>query len=70
MAETKPIRAGLHVVADVRCSCGGELRIERCGQGEWRWETFCDSCQSCDPNGWPTLRDAAQEAPGFFAKGA
>ena len=47
-------------------ACGGDLRIERCGSGLFRWESFCTKCQLCDNNGWPTLSEALQEVQAFF----
>jgi hypothetical protein len=30
------------------------------------WECYCEKCQDCDPNGWPTLADCVREAPAFW----
>lgn len=59
--------------------CGGQIYAERVALGrrllgprspdddrEFRWECYCDECQECDPNGWPTLNDCKAEAPGFW----
>ena len=67
MQVTK-IRNGLYRIDDVRCGCGGELRVERCGTiREFLWETFCRACKTCDPNGWPTLAIAAENAAENFS---
>ena len=61
------IQAGLYRIEGVTCSCGGELRVERCGRSkDFRWETFCAGCLTCDPNGWPTLRMCVAKAAGYF----
>ncbi len=57
--------------------CGGELHAERMGDNrrqnngggvdpEFRWETFCAKCKTCDPNGWSTLADCVREAAEYF----
>jgi len=43
-------------------TCGGTIQIEQCGSGEFRWESYCTTCQVCDTDGWPTLHAAAQAA--------
>lgn len=66
-AKAERIRAGLYSIRSVRCrDCGGELRVERCGsRGDFLWEIFCRQCGVCDPDGWPTLREAVLEANRF-----
>lgn len=65
------VRAGLYVLVGVLChSCGGEVRIERCGSGEFLWEAFCVECKACDSNGWPSLKVAVQETPPFWRAAA
>ncbi len=66
MNGAEKVRAGLYVLKGVRCSCGGEVRIERCGHGELLWEPFCTSCKTCDPDGWPSLKVAIEETPEFW----
>lgn len=61
------IRPGLHRIVGLSCpDCGGEIQIERCGFGEFRWETFCAKCLVCDADGWPTLAEAIHNAPEFL----
>ncbi len=33
----------------------------------YRWEAYCETCKACDPNGWPTLREANKESRRYFA---
>ena len=60
----RKLRPGLYEVQGITHRCHewdrarGTVRIERCGTGDWRWETVCISCKACDPDGWPTLREA------------
>lgn len=60
--------------------CGGTLYVERVaahkrcfGPGDnsnFKWETYCDKCKTCDCNGWATLAECVREAPAYFeAKG-
>jgi len=73
---SEPIRGGLHRVIGVTCSCGGELRVERLkadgttvsNDPDFRWETFCTRCKSCDCNGWRTLALALANAAEYFGK--
>ena len=60
------IQAGLYRIVGLRCSCGGELRIENVGSDDFRWETFCFRCKTCDPNGWPTLAQCLVNAAEYF----
>ena len=65
------IRAGKYRLDGVTCHgdkyygpCGGQIYTERTdGNGEalseepeWRWETYCEKCKTCDPNGHPNLK--------------
>lgn len=62
----KKINRG-HYETEVRCKCGGIVRIERVDVGEFAWEAYCAACEKADPNGWPTLKEAAKEANVFFS---
>ncbi len=66
MLTTERIRPGLHRIVGITCECGGELRIEQCGYGEFRWEASCAGCLTCDCNGWPTLAECVENAPEYF----
>lgn len=62
------IHRGLYRLKGCCCGCSGELRVQSVlshGQ-QFRWETFCETCRSCDCNGWPTLADCVQESPAYF----
>lgn len=50
-------------------ACGGRVLARRHDDdhADFRWECYCEACGSCDPNGWPTLRDCVREAPGYWA---
>ena len=76
------IRRGLYRIVGLTCGgdrvygpCGGELHTERCKADgepishdpEFRWETFCTECSTCDCNGWPTLADCLANAAEYFA---
>jgi len=53
----------------IKCSCGGRVRIEdhdEISDPHFRFESFCDACHTCDPNGWPTRAQAAREARSYF----
>ena len=71
-----PIRKGLHRIVGLACACGGELRVERCKDDgtplsddpEFRWETFCVVCKTCDPDGWATMNEALANAPRCFGR--
>lgn len=55
----------------VTCRCGGTVRVKdwhKQANREFRFESYCASCLKCDPNGWPTLAKAIEEAAGYFAK--
>lgn len=65
MARLTKLRAG-HYDSNQRCECGGRVLIERVGTGDWRWESYCEKCLTCDCNGWPTLAKAQQEVAGYF----
>lgn len=41
--------------------CGGEIRAERVGRGDFGWECFCKKCSECDTNGYDTLRECIAE---------
>lgn len=77
------IRAGLYRIVGIVCAgdkvygpCGGELHIEsHTADGEsisddpdFKWETFCTKCKTCDCNGWSTLKDALANAKECFGK--
>jgi hypothetical protein len=66
MPRVERVRKGLYRIVGLLCRCGGDLFIDKCGSGDFRWETFCMKCKDCDWNGWPTLKDAVSEARGFF----
>lgn len=81
MAFTNLIRPGLHRIVGIVCGgdkvygpCGGELQIEShkadgtrlSDDTEFRWETFCTECGTCDADGWPTLADALANAEECF----
>lgn len=70
MNKAYMIRPGLYRIEGVRCGCGGELRVERCGSGDYLWETFCVACKSCDCNGWATLKECVEEAANYFGMAA
>jgi hypothetical protein len=63
--ETEKVRSGCYRT-NIHCQCGGTVYIERNGYGNWRWESWCDECKQCDPNGWPSLFSAVMKAPEFF----
>lgn len=71
MPTLKKIRAGLYEVVSVKCRCGGNLRIEKdspnrgVSEKDFKWESFCIKCLSCDPNGWRTLGNAVDQL-GYF----
>lgn len=53
--------------------CGGQVFAEWFGptaDGDEvlpaSWECYCDRCQECDPNGWPTLLDCVLKAPEYW----
>ena len=55
------------LILGVVCRCGGALYIDDCHRnGEFRFETFCGKCRTCDPNGWPTIRKALDNARAYF----
>ena len=60
------IRAGKYATEVTHHGCGGQIEIESVGSGEWKWESYCARCLSCDPNGWRTLKEAASEAVAYF----
>jgi hypothetical protein len=65
--KLRRIGAGLYEIKGfVHATCGGKIRIERVGPGWLAWEAFCIKCTDCDPNGWPSLRQAAAKAKEFF----
>ena len=50
------------------CRCGGEIVLrDYGGSGEWRYETSCEKCWECDPNGWGSQRRAIEEAKHYFS---
>jgi hypothetical protein len=69
--KVKPMLTKVHETRwrmdGVNCGCGGTLYIDRNGSGEWRYETFCQQCLTCDVNGWRTLRQCLEESPEYFA---
>lgn len=76
------VRRGVYRLSGVTCGdCGGQVFAEwfppnhdteiRDGKEvpytiPASWECYCDECQQCDPNGWPTLRDCRREAPAYW----
>lgn len=72
---TKPIRAvptdrsKRWRVEGVRCRCGGELFIDRVASHDpdFRYETFCKGCLSCDCNGWRTIAECVENAASYFS---
>lgn len=72
--SARRIRKGLFEIVGLTCECGGILQIEShkadgkplSVEQEWKWETFCTKCKSCDPEGWPTLVDCLLNARAYF----
>jgi hypothetical protein len=64
---TRKICKGRYAI-DVTCKCGGQIFVDRVSHGEFKWEAFCCKCWTCDPNGWPTLREAESKAGRYFGK--
>ncbi|WP_417744782.1 hypothetical protein [Rosistilla oblonga] len=62
----KKVRAGKYRTNIIHRNCGGTIEIEKVGSGEFAWESYCDKCLDCDPNGWYSLTVAAHEASSFF----
>ena len=59
-----PSRAELHL----KCPCGGQVYLDDISYGQFRYEAFCDSCKSCDPNGYPSLATAIAGATRYFGR--
>jgi hypothetical protein len=55
--------AGWDCAAPRSCVLGTPLSSDP----DFRWETFCTECETCDANGWPTLADCVANAAEYFA---
>ena len=57
-------------IVGLSCKCGGRILI-RDWKGhasrDWRWEAYCESCGSCDPNGYANLKATCQGAAKYFS---
>ena len=50
----------------IKCKCGGDVLFDDMrtrASREYRYEAFCSSCGSCDPNGYATIRELKRETP-------
>ncbi len=59
------LRAGYYTT-NMKNGCGGTIKIEHVDYGDFAWAAYCLGCQLRDPNGWPTLREAAEHAAEYF----
>lgn len=62
-------RRARHDPGVIHAGCGGRILIDDLwphSQGEWRFESFCETCKECDPNGWRTLSEATIESRTYF----
>ena len=59
------------VIDGAKCRCGGELSIRDWAKhGDMRYETSCEKCLKCDPNGHPSLKKALEGAANTLFKGS
>lgn len=54
---------------DLFCGCGGRISLRDYGPDsrEFRWESSCDDCATCDANGWSSRAKAIESAKTYFA---
>jgi len=57
-------------IVGLSCRCGGRIVIKdwkgRASRA-YRWEACCETCGSCDPNGYPNLKATCQGAALYFS---